>query len=325
MKTKYYSKIILPLCFFVFVFRVLALIFAVEFSVDSLFYVNGSVIPVIFGIFVFMVIVFFFLFYFWTLIKRLVRKKKGQSADDKKAVEFYSPFSKVRVFNFPITLLVCIAAVMTISFSANLVLDYFSGSEASFGGLFKTFVPYIAILALLSVFFYVEFIAAPKATANSKFWMVFSFFPAVLYALIVFNIFVTNSGIIDRVFMRFDFISLAMIMLTLICIPQLMISSKKKSLLFSASMSALFLSTIRFADALVYLASILGLNKVLNQFAVLSHMNDYVNVFLAIGNFCLSLAMYLIAVRIYKKKKKKQVINSELDNIYAERVDQNNE
>lgn len=325
MKTKYYSKIIFPLCLFVFIFRVLALLFAVEYSVDSLFYVNGSIIPVIFSVFVTIVVIFFFVYYIWNLIKRISKKKEKEPDEKKQKVGFSSPFAKVRVFNAPITILSCIASVMIISYTASLILDYFSSKTATFSGLFATFTPYIAIVALITVFFFVEFVAAPKFTSQSKVWMVFSFFPAIFYALILFSIFIDKSGIVDRVFLRYDFISFAMIMLALICIPQMMISSKKRSLFFSATMSALFLSTIRFADALVYLVSILGLNKVLNQFAVLSNITDYINFFLAIGNFCLSLALYLIAVRIYKKKKEKPVVKTNLDNIYTESTVTENE
>ncbi len=323
MKTKYYTKLLLPLCLFCALFRFLELAFAVEYSVDSYFYVSGSIIPLIFNIFLGLCVAFFFSFWAIDKVRSLSSpdskekkaeikaiKAEGKEAykayinDNKKDIELKSEFSRMKKLDGKTTFLYVIASILILAFSAQLLLNELGSNAVAYGGikdLFVTLVPYIFIAAVLSVLFFVQFAASPKATAKGKFWMVLAFAPALFYTLLVFFVFQAHSGIVSKVFVAFDFLKIAALAISLISIPQLFISSNHKAVFLSSSLTAVFLSTVRFTDGIVSVIMAMGQGN-----GILSHLDKIdVDPLLAAGDFFLALALMLTAVRLCKKSKKK--------------------
>ncbi len=326
MKTKYYTKLLLPLCLFCALFRFLELAFAVEYSIDSYFYVSGSIIPLIFNIFLGLCVAFFFSFWAIDKVKSLTstssREKKaelkaikaeGKEAykayinDNKKDIELKSEFARMKKLDGKTTFLYVIASILILAFSAQLLLDELGANAVAYGSikdLFGTLVPYIFVAAVLSVLFFVQFAASPKATSKGKFWMVLAFAPALFYTLLVFFVFQAHSGIVSKVFVAFDFLKIAALAISLISIPQLFISSNHKAVFLSSSLTAVFLSTVRFTDGIVSMIMAMG-----QGYGILSHLDKIdVDPLLAAGDLFLSLALMLTAVRLCKKSKKKRAV-----------------
>jgi hypothetical protein len=147
----------------------------------------------------------------------------------------------------------------------------------------------------------VQFAASPKATAKGKVWMILAFAPALFYTLLVFFVFQAHSGIVSKVFVAYDFLKIAALAISLVSIPQLFVSSNHKAVFLSSSLTAVFLSTVRFTDGIVSVITAMGQGN-----GILSHLDKIdVDPLLAAGDFFLSLALMLTAVRLCKKTKKR--------------------
>jgi len=327
MKTKYYTKLLLPLCLFCCLFRFLQLSFAVEYSVDSYFYINGSIIPLMFSVFISVCVLFFLSYWCINLVKGIdfaAKKEKAEKMkaakaagkeaykafveENKKDAVLVSEFSRMKKLDGKTTLLYVLASVLILAHAAQLFLGELEQNLVTYAGIgdvFKSLITYIFITAILSVLFFVQFSSSPKAASKGKFWMIISFAPALFYTLLVFYTFRIHSGIISKVFVAFDFMKIVAIGLALICIPQLFASSRRKDFFFSASLCAVFLSTLRLTDGFVSVLVSMGLGD--SILPIISHLDKIeIDPMLALGDFFLSFALMLTAIRVCKKPKKKQ-------------------
>jgi hypothetical protein len=232
---------------------------------------------------------------------------KAYIAENKKDAVLMSEFSRMKKLDGKTTLLYVISSVLILAYAVQLFLGELERVLISYNGvgdIFKSLITYIFLTALLSVLFFVQFSASPKAAAKGKFWMIISFAPAIFYTLLVFYTFRIHSGIISKVFVTFDFLKIAAIGLALVCLPQLFASSQRKNVFFSVSLCAVFLSALRLTDGVVSVLVSMGLGN--GVLPVISHLDKIeIEPLLALGDFFLSVALLLTAVRVCKKTKKK--------------------
>ena len=135
---------------------------------------------------------------------------------------------------------------------------------------FSTFTPYIIIFCLFSIVFIIEFASSPQKTSSNKIISILSFSPIIFYILIIFDKFIACQGIINTVFLTFEFSLLCSLMLTLLSIPKLYLEDKVKYRFLSLSMCSVILSVVKLTDAILYLLNSLNADKI---FKLISHLN----------------------------------------------------
>ncbi len=293
MKSKYFSKLVFPLSVFCAVFRILELVFSVEYVSGSYFYKNDSLIPVFFDIFICVCLIFFLSF----SVIAFFKQKNIKSQQKKETQSKLNLIKKTTISEY---ILYSVSAVCLLIFGLQLFFNNVLNKD--YKTLISTFTPYIIIFCLLSIVFIIKFASSPQKTSSNKIISILSFSPIIFYILIIFDKFIACQGIINTVFLTFEFSLLCSLMLTLLSIPKLYLEDKVKYRFLSLSMCSVILSVVKLTDAILYLLNSLNADKI---FKLISHLN-YIdcNVYLDFANFFLSIGLFLTATRLFKKIKK---------------------
>lgn len=233
MKVKYYTKMLIPLCFFGMVFRVLELLFAVDFE-KSLYKMN-SIIPTMFDTYAVIVVIFFA-----TACVLLPKSKR----------EVARKFSKFSILE---TIVLIVAA--TLILAQGIKTFFFGTMEGSFATNISTFYKnidfYMLLAAILSAVFLIQFGTYPKNTSKRSFWQFSALGLPLFYALNIFITFKSHGMSITRVYTSYEIVKAAAITLALMSFAKMMIGSFNKRAFITYVCASVFFTSIRSADLIV--------------------------------------------------------------------------
>lgn len=234
MKTKYYTKMLLPLSIFGLIFRVLEIMFAIE--PESGFYYTESVIPLLCNIYTFLVIAFFISETF--LIK-------SENKTQRKRFGYVSTFDKV---------LMLLSAVFILANALNVFLfelniNYSYGSVAD---IFKASPVYVLIFAAISCLFIVFFASAPKKYSSSSFMSILSLSITVYYIIRLFTRFLDLNEILSKAYGTHTILLLGFIVLACMNFSKLLAGILSKKYFVAFGLCAVYLATVHLAEFVMY-------------------------------------------------------------------------
>ncbi len=233
MKTKHYIKLLAPLCIFGFLFRILEIVFAIE--PDTGYFVSGSVIPLIFNIYIILAVLFFMSVIFTT--------KKEQKTVKKRFVKF----------TFVDNIFTMLSAVFILAGSLQtFVTKYFiDGTLTDVTVLFKDVTFYSILSAVLSVFFLVQFATSPKSVSKHGFYAILSLFVPIHYVLRLFVEFTDMSKLLSHSYGTYTIIYLCFITLSFINLSKVLAGSLCRKYLMAYSLCAVFMGAIHLAECVM--------------------------------------------------------------------------
>lgn len=230
MKTKYYIKLLAPICFFGFIFRLLEIIFAIE--PESGFYVMNSYIPLLFNIYVFLVIAFFM-----SLLLFIPKEQKPVR----------SRFSK---FTAGDNLIMLLSAVFILSSSMkNFFFNLFAEHKYSkFGDLFSDLSFITFVFAILTSIFIVQFVTSPKSVMKSTTIKIFSLAFPLYYVVRLFNVFTDMDLLLSKAYGSYSIIFMSFMVLAVINLSEILIGAFNRKYFFAFGFCTVFLSAVRSAE-----------------------------------------------------------------------------
>jgi hypothetical protein len=230
MKTKFYIKLLAPMCFFGFIFRLLEIIFAIE--PETGFYVMHSYIPLLFNIYIFLVIAFFM-----TLLLFTPKEQKP----------IRSRFNK---FTAGDNLIMLLSAVFILSSSMkNFFFNLFAEHKyGSFKDLFSDLSFLTFIFAILASIFIVQFVSSPKAVIKSSIIKILSLAFPLYYVIRLFNIFTDMGMLLSRAYGSFSIIFMSFMVLTVINLSEILVGAYTRKYFFAFGFCTVFLAVVRTAE-----------------------------------------------------------------------------
>ena len=234
MKTKIYTKMLLPLSLFGIIFRILEILFAIEHS--SGFYYLESFIPLLCNIYIFLVIAFFLSEIFLTKPEtKSLRKRFGAVTVADRIVMILSAVfilgSALRDFLYEIE----------INFSYSSISDVFTDSKV-----------YILIFAALSCVFIVFFTADPKRYSVSSFMAILSLSVTFFYLLRLFTRFLDLNEILSKAYSAHTILLLGFIVLSFLNFSKILAGLKAKRYFVAFGLCAVFLAVMHLAEFVLY-------------------------------------------------------------------------
>lgn len=230
MKTKHYIKLLAPISIFGFIFRILEIVFAIE--PDTGYFVQGSVIPIIFNVYLILAVLFFMSIVFTTKTEQKPVKNK---------------FVK---FSFKDNLATMLSAVFILSSSMQIFLNkyFIDGLLDDYRALFRDISFYMIVAALLSALFLVQFATSPKLVCKSGFFTVLSLFVPIYYVLRLFIVFTDMSNIISHSYGTYTIVFLSFITLAFLNLSKVLAGSLCRKQLMAFSLCAVFMGAIHLAE-----------------------------------------------------------------------------
>lgn len=230
MKTKHYIKLLAPISIFGFIFRILEIVFAIE--PDTGYFVQGSVIPIIFNVYLILAVLFFMSIVFTTKTEQKPVKNR---------------FVK---FSFKDNLATMLSAVFILSSSMQIFLNkyFIDGLLTDYRVLFRDFSFYMIVAALLSALFLVQFATSPKLVCKSGFFTVLSLFVPIYYVLRLFIVFTDMSNIISHSYGTYTIVFLSFITLAFLNLSKVLAGSLCRKQLMAFSLCAVFMGAIHLAE-----------------------------------------------------------------------------
>ena len=230
MKTKHYIKLLAPISIFGFIFRILEIVFAIE--PDTGYFVQGSVIPIIFNVYLILAILFFMSIVFTTKTEQKPVKNR---------------FVK---FSFKDNLATMLSAVFILSSSMQIFLNkyFIDGLLTDYRVLFRDFSFYMIVAALLSALFLVQFATSPKLVCKSGFFTVLSLFVPIYYVLRLFIVFTDMSNIISHSYGTYTIVFLSFITLAFLNLSKVLAGSLCRKQLMAFSLCSVFMGAIHLAE-----------------------------------------------------------------------------
>lgn len=234
MKTKYYLKMLFPLCLFGAVFRALEILFAVD-AKNSLF-VAGSIIPAVFNTFCVLVTAFFLS----GLIFLPDRKRKSPSG--------YPQFVPTAKFLF------VIVAVFILSFSLyEFVTEFFDGGISSAKALLTCLPFYMLVFGIIAALYYIQLSVSPERIFRNTAFKFCALALPIFYTLVLFNVFLNGDPVFVRVYEPFDVVRTSAIVLAMMSFAKLCVSNFSRREFVVYAMIGAFYASIRFADLVLFL------------------------------------------------------------------------
>lgn len=275
MKTKHYIKLLAPISIFGFIFRILEIMFAIE--PETGFFVSGSVIPLIFNIYIILAIMFFMSIIFTTKTEQKPVKNR---------------FSK---FTFTDNLFTMLSAVFILAGSLQtFLLKYFiDGTLTDLSVIFKDITFYIIICAVLTAFFLVQFATSPKTVAKHGFYVILSIVVPIYYVLRLFVEFTDMSKILSHAYGTYTIVFLSFLTLSFINLSKVLAGSLCRKYLMAFSLCSVFMGSIHLAECV--LSFIPG--------------NPY-NISIDILTYLADLFICLMLIAIFLKISKKQKVSA---------------
>lgn len=233
MKTKHYIKLLAPICAFGFIFRILEIIFAIE--PDSGYFVAGSVIPLLFNIYMILAVLFFMSVIFFTKTEK--KPVRGR-------------FVKFTTIDNLFTML---SAIFILAGTLETFVNkYFIESTISnFKVLLTDINFYTMIAALLSTFFLVQFATSPKTVNKHGFFTVLSLSVPIYYVLRLFERFTDMSSILSHSYGTYTIVFLSFLTLAFINLSKVIAGSLSRKYLIAFSLCAVFMGTIHLAECIM--------------------------------------------------------------------------
>lgn len=233
MKTKHYIKLLAPICVFGFIFRILEIMFAIE--PETGYFVSGSVIPLLFNIYIILAVLFFMSVVFFTKTEQKPVKNR---------------FVK---FTFTDNIFTMLSAVFILSGSLQtFVTKYFiDGSLTDVNVLFKDMSFYTIIASVLATFFLVQFATAPKSVNKSGFYTVLSLSVPIYYVLRLFAEFTDMSNILSHSYGTYTIVFLSFLVLAFINLSKVLAGSLCRKYLMAFSLCAVFMGAIHLAECVL--------------------------------------------------------------------------
>ena len=233
MKTKHYIKLLAPISIFGFIFRILEIVFAIE--PETGYFVSGSVIPLIFNIYIILAVMFFMSVIFTTKTEQKTVKKR---------------FVK---FTFTDNIFTMLSAVFILAGSLQtFVTKYFiDGTLTDITVIFKDITFYTIICAVLSVFFLVQFATSPKSVSKHGFYVILSLFVPIHYVLRLFVEFTDMSKLLSHSYGTYTIIYLCFITLAFINLSKVLAGSLCRKYLMAFSLCSVFMGAIHLAECVM--------------------------------------------------------------------------
>lgn len=296
MKSKHYIKLLAPICAFGFIFRILEIVFAIEKGTG--YYVSGSVIPLLFSIYIILGVMFF--------LSIIVFTKTEQKSVRTRFVKF------TMVDN----IFILLSAVFILAGSLQtFVTKYFiDGSISDVSVLFKDLSFYTIIVSLVATFFLVQFATSPKSVIKSNFYTVLSLAVPFYYLLRLFEEFTDMSKILSHSYGTYTVVFLSFIALSFINLSKLIAGTLSRKYLMAFSLCSVFMCAIHIAEFILYF--IPG-----NPYGISINLLTY------LADISISIVLLIILLKISKKQKinkKDGEISDSPDTAEIDIVDQNN-
>lgn len=275
MKTKHYIKLLAPICAFGFIFRVLEIMFAIE--PETGYFVSGSVIPLLFNIYIILAVLFFMSIIFFT--KTELKPVKNR-------------FVK---FTFTDNLFMMLSAVFILAGRLQTFVNkyFIDGTLSDFSVLFKDMTFYTIVAAVLATFFLVQFATAPKTVNKSGFYTVLSLAVPIYYVLRLFIEFTDMSNILSHSYGTYTIVFLSFLTLAFINLSKVLAGSLCRKYLMAFSLCSVFMGAIHLAECVM--AFIPG--------------NPY-NITIDLLTYLADLFICLMLVAIFLKVSKKQKVSA---------------
>ena len=278
MKTKHYIKLLAPICVFGFIFRVLEIMFAIE--PETGYFVTGSVIPLLFNIYIILAVLFFMSVIFFTKTEQKPVKNR---------------FVK---FTFTDNVFTMLSAVFILAGSLQTFVNkyFIDGTLTDFKVLFSDITFYTIVAAVLATFFLVQFATSPKSVAKSGFYTVLSLSVPIYYVLRLFVEFTDMSNILSHSYGTYTIVFLSFLTLAFINLSKVLAGSLCRKYLMAFSLCSVFMGAIHLAECV--LAFIPG--------------NPY-NISINLLTYLADLFICLMLVAIFMKVSKKQKISAKAE------------
>jgi hypothetical protein len=274
MKTKIYTKMLLPLSIFGLLFRTLEILFAIEPS--SGFYYLESFIPLLCNIFIFLVIAFFISEIFLTKQEsKTLRKRLGAISVPDKVIMIASA-----VFILG-SALRDLLVEFEINFSYEKITDMFADSKI-----------YILILAALSCIFIVFYVSDPRRYSVSSFMSILSLSLTFYYLLRLFTRFMDMNEILSKAYSTHTILLLGFIVLSCLNFSKLLAGLRVKRYFAAFGLCAFFLAVMHLVEFVIYFLP--G-----NPYNV-----PVENMFSYIADFLVSLVILRFVILVSKKQDK---------------------
>ncbi|MGN0989177.1 MAG: hypothetical protein ACI4N6_02575 [Eubacteriales bacterium] len=230
MKAKHYLRLLAPLCIFGFAFRILEIIFAIE--PQTGFYVNGSVIPTLFNVYV--IIASLFLLSSIIFVKKETKPVRARLASFGKIESFVSLMSAV--FFLSATMQQILLNIVSIK------------KYSSFTDVLKDLEIYEFVVAVLAALFLVHLSSSPKKAIKNKFYIVISLACPLFCLLRLLEIFTDLSQILSRAYGDYSIIFLAASALAYMNLSKIIAGNRARKYMVGFGMTAVFFGGIRLAD-----------------------------------------------------------------------------
>ncbi len=273
MKARYYLKLLAPLCVFAFAFRILEIIFAID-SANG-FYVNGSVIPVLFNIYILIASLFLLSSVIFT--KREQKPVRGRVATLGKAGNFTALIAAVFI----------LAGEMQPLLHNILNLNKY----ASVADILGDTAIYRLVFAVFIALFLVHIASNPKKAIKNRFYIFISVFCPVYYVFRAVLLFTDLSQILTSAYSVYDMILLLMLAVAYMNLSKILAGSRGKRLITGFGMTSVLFGVIRLADIIMHFIPGDPYNV---KVTVLANIADVLAAFL----------MLFIVMRINRKSQK---------------------
>jgi hypothetical protein len=281
-----------PMCFFGFIFRLLEIIFAIE--PETGFYVLHSYIPMLFNIYIFLVIAFFMSVLLFTPKEQ--KPVRGR-------------FNK---FTAGDNLIMLLSAVFILSSSMkNFFFNLFAEHKYnSFNDLFSDLSFLTFIFAILASVFIVQFVSSPKAVMKSNIIKILSLAFPLYYVIRLFNVFTDMGLLLSKAYGSFSILFMSFMVLSVINLSEILVGAFTRKYFFAFGFCTVFLAAIRTAE---FVLSFIPGNPYNISIDFLEFCTDL---------FC-SLTVLVTIIKLLKKiKSTKTAENSDVDNV--DNTDENN-
>ncbi len=295
MKTKHYIKLLAPICVFGFIFRILEIMFAIE--PETGYFVSGSVIPLLFNIYIILAVLFFMSVIFVTKTEQKPIKNR---------------FVK---FTFTDNLFTMLSAVFILSGSLQTFVNkyFIDGTLTDIKVLFKDMTFYTIVAAVLSTLFLVQFATSPKSVNKSGFYTILSLSVPIYYVLRLFAEFTDMSNILSHSYGTYTIVFLSFLTLSFINLSKVLAGSLCRKYLMAFSLCSVFMGAIHLAECV--LAFLPG-----------NPYNISINLLTYLADLFICLMLIAIFMKVSKKPKSASKANKEAENteeLPAEEVAEN--
>lgn len=234
MKTKIYTKMLLPLSLFGLLFRVLEIIYAID--PENGFYYLESFIPLLFNIYIFLVIAFFISELF--LIK----------------TESKSSRKRFGALGIPDKIIMISSAVFILG---SALRDIFVESEINFS--FENFTDllldtrfYILVFAVLTCVFIVFFASDPKRYSVNSVMAILSLSLTFYYLLRLFTRFLDLNEILSKAYSTHTILLLGFIVLSCLNFSKILAGLRVRKYFVAFGHCAVFLSVLHLAEFVMH-------------------------------------------------------------------------